>query len=158
MRITHKTTIFIMFIVIILGLASCNQINNQYTSEQTAKEELTQITDEELSTTFRKYKPTLDGAFAEGYGYELYQAYKKSNSKQFIGALSKLDVNEIEGIIKLLVGEALNSINQKSDIEEMEKVFEDLNNDPKLSKKEKYAIYELKAKILYLKASLNIAE
>lgn len=146
-----------MITVIVIGLTSCNQINRQFTSEQTVKEKSTEITDEELSTLFNKYKPTLDGAYAEGYAYELYQAYKKSNPKQFIGVLSKLDANNMKGIIELFVGQTLNN-DGKSEAKKLEKVFEDLKKDTSLSRKEKYAVYEVLAKILYFKETLNIGE
>ena len=148
-----KMIILLLTLVAISGLVSCNNINDKMTNSKSLTEEKSDITDTELLALFKKYSPTLDGAYAEGYSSELYSAYKISNPKQFIEIMSKCDIHDMSGIIFLFVGE-VGAYNTK----ELETAFEELRKDKTLSRKEKYAVNEVLAKVIFYKETMNVKE
>lgn len=151
MRSIKKRVIFLLIFIVAFVFTGCKSSN--VSSETISK---TSISNDELKRLFQEYSPKLDGVYAEGYASKLYDAYKKSNSKQFIEVLSTNELYEMEGIIKLFVSEMF--LDGKKGITELEKNYEDIKKQKSLSRKEKYATYEILAQIVYFKESLNYKE
>jgi hypothetical protein len=107
----------------------------------------------ELIAIFDEYKPTLDGAYAEKYAYDLYEAYKKSNSTNFIKTLSSYDLPTIEHIIKMLVGTAVNN-DSKYAKKEFSTLYDTLHDDKNLSDIENFIVYDIYTWLLYYLISL----
>ena len=94
-----------------------------------------------LEEIIDEYLYELDGAYAEGYGYHLYELYSKEGMDKFVNILSEKDTSVVEGVICSLFGELSIQENVKEIdeiIDYLEKVkLEDLDN------KEKYIIYSI---------------
>ncbi len=113
---------------------------------------------DELTELFNKYSTTLDGEKSEKYAYDLYEAYKKAGSELFINVLSQFDkkkISSVNGILKLLVSEAILTDSNKAIIG-LSKVYNSLLKEKNLSGMKKYINYDLYTWVLYYKITLNI--
>lgn len=129
-----------------LTISGCNKKN--ITSNNTVETSNT-----ELKVIFDEYEPTLDGAYAEKYAYDLYEAYQDCNSTRFIEELSNYDVSTIEHIIKLLVGTA--AVDDLKNAEnEFTTVYNTLHDNKELSEIENYIVYDIYTWLLYYKLTL----
>lgn len=138
----------ILIIVTLLGalMFSCR-------SASTVSNDNSEIDNKVFIEIFDRYSPLLDGAYAESYCYELCEAYKKGNMRQFIKVLSEYDINTVKGIMNFLVGGLLAS-EGKTQIQELKSVFEELEKDKSLSPKEKFAVYQGQADIIFFTETL----
>lgn len=118
--------------------------SENYYKERTEKlEELSNKLPEinSLEGIIDEYLYELDGAYAEGYGYRLYELYSEEGMDKFISILSRKDISIVEGVISSLFRELSIQRNVKEIdeiIHNLEKVkLEDLDD------KERYIIYSI---------------
>lgn len=102
----------------------------------------------DLKKLLTLYNTKLDGAFAEGFGFNIMKQFKKTELKVFIKKLSIYDHDVVEGVLSLLVGEFYIEDKQK-EIETIEVALETLKKSKGESKAETYVVYEFLAQIKY---------
>ncbi len=106
----------------------------------------------DLSQLFDAYYSRIDGAYAEGYGYRLYQLYKEYGADDFLEALKKTDRYKIGGIIYLLAGELFMGCDIK-EINEFEEYYLELSKKEDLTGIEKFIVHRILADVNYLKVA-----
>ncbi len=94
-----------------------------------------------LEKIIDEYLYELDGAYAEGYGYRLYQLYSKEGIDEFISILSKKDISIVEDVVSLLFGE----LSIQEDVKEIDDIIDYLEEMKleDLDDKQKYIIYSI---------------
>jgi hypothetical protein len=143
-HIMKKGSFILLCIAIVLTLSviACSR-----DGEKTDKDN--SIPDTELIALFNKNSNTLDGAYAEKYAFDLYDAYKHTDYKKYINVLSNYEKSNVKHIIKLLVEEAI-SDDGKAAVEEYTSIFNKLHDDKDITEMEKYIVLEMYTYVLYL--------
>lgn len=102
----------------------------------------------DLKELLSLYNTKIDGAYAEGFGFNILKQFKKTELEEFIKNLSIYDKEVVEGVLTLLVGEFYIEGEQKK-IANVEVSLEKLKKSKLESKPETYVIYEFLAQIKY---------
>lgn len=99
-----------------------------------------------MTELFDQYYDTMDGAYSEGYAYNLLEAYNETAPEVYVTILSRQDKHRIKAITELLASEVVFS---EADVQEFTSGLFNLLDRKDITDREKFIIYNTYAYILY---------
>ncbi len=125
-----------------------NEFNNNSSQSKLSDSFLEEINNAStFNDLYNLYYPEIDGAYAEGFAYQLCVIFMETEIEVFINELSKIESSNIDNIIFLLTTQLVYA----EDIEIYEKKLVNMKNSNSLSNSEKQIINQILSSINHYK-------